>query len=44
MWACACHGTHVEVRGQLVGVGSFLLFCGFQGQNSGPQTASALTQ
>lgn len=39
-----CRGTHVEVRGQLVGVGSFLLLCRFQGQNSGPQTASALTQ
>ena len=32
-----CLSTHVEVRGQFVGVGSLLLLCGFWGLNSGCQ-------
>lgn len=32
-----CHGTHVEDRGQSVGVWSLLLPCAFQGSNSGHQ-------
>ena len=32
-----CHGAHVEVRGQPMGVGSLLLPYGFQGSNLGHQ-------
>lgn len=35
---CGCHGTHVEVRGQLPRVFSFLPPCGFQGQTVGHQS------
>lgn len=36
-WGCfrMCYGMHVEVRRQLLGVGSFLLLCGFQRLNPG---------
>lgn len=30
VYVCACHRTYVEVRGQLVGVGFFLLPCKIQ--------------
>lgn len=31
------HGVHIEVKGQLEGVGSLFLPCGSQGLNSGHQ-------
>ena len=34
----ACeHGAHAKARGQLAGVGSLLLLCGYQVSNSGHQ-------
>lgn len=39
MWMCACHHTHVEVRGQLARISSLFLPCGFPGPNSCPCSA-----
>lgn len=36
--ACVCYGMHVQGRGQLVGIGSFLLPCRSPESNSGPPT------
>lgn len=39
---CTCHGTHVEVRGQLCGISSFLpIWHGFHGLSPGHQACAA---
>jgi hypothetical protein len=38
VWACVCHGMHVEVRGQLVAAGSPCPLCGSRGSNTDSQT------
>lgn len=37
VWILVCHSTHVAIRGQSMGVCSFLP-CGFWGSNTGHQT------
>lgn len=41
-YVCAYQSIHAEVRGELVGVGSLLLLCGFWGSNLDHQMASKL--
>lgn len=37
VWACVCHGVHIEIRRTTVGFGSLLPVCGYQNWDSGYQ-------